>query len=174
MAPLALPSDPAVAKSAFALDLAAETATCPQGHTVTAQAGAPQLGLPTLRFTFPRATCAACPLFARCVKSKTTGRTVTTHPYEAELQAARQRQQTAEFKALYPLRSAIERKQAELVQHGLRDTRYLGQPKRQFQRLWTAAAVNLKRLFKLAETRQVDLAVTFNQIHVHRCGLMPA
>ena len=174
VAPLALPSDPAVAKSAFALDLAAETATCPQGHTVTAQAGAPQLGLPTLRFTFPRATCAACPLFARCVKSKTTGRTVTTHPYEAELQAARQRQQTAEFKALYPLRSAIERKQAELVQHGLRDTRYLGQPKRQFQRLWTAAAVNLKRLFKLAETRQVDLAVTFNQIHVHRCGLMPA
>jgi hypothetical protein len=125
-----------------------------------------------LRFTFPRAICAACPLCTRCVKSKTTGRTVNTHPYEAELQAARQRQQTAEFKTLYPLRSAIVRKQAELIRHGLRDTRYLGQPKRQFQRLWTAAAVNFKRLFKLAETRQVDLSVAFNQIHAHHCALM--
>ena len=152
----------------------AETATCPQGHTVTAPAGAPQLGLPTLRFTFLRATCAACPLFARCVKSKTTGRTVHTPPYEAELQAARQRQQTVEFKALYPLRSALERKWAELGQHGRRDTHYLGQPQRQFQRLWTAAAVNFKRLFKLTETRPVDLAVAFHQMHAHRCELMPA
>ena len=80
-------------KSAFALDLAAQTATCPQGHTVTGQAGSPKLGLPTLRFTFPRATCEACPLFKRCVKSKTAGRTVQTHPYEAYLEAARQRQE---------------------------------------------------------------------------------
>lgn len=162
VAPLAQPNDLSVDKSAFAIDLTAQTATCPQGHTVAAQAGSPKLGLPTWAFTFPRTTCEVCPLFARCVKSKTAGRTVNTHPYESYLQAARQRQQTDDFKNIYPLRSAIERKQAELVQHGLRDTRYLGRLKRQLQRLWTAAAVNLKRLFKLAEVRRADLAHAFS------------
>ena len=181
LAPVARPSDPAVAKSAFAIDLAAGLATCPQGHTVTAQPGTPQLGLPTLRFTFPRATCEACPLFERCVKSKTAGRTVQTHPYQAELQAARQRQepkapygQTDEFKTSYPRRSAVERKQAELVQHGLRATRYMGRSKRQLQRLWLAAAINLRRLFKLAEARQVDIAATLNQMRSQRGELAMA
>jgi len=157
VAPLARPDDPEVDKSAFAIDLAAQTATCPQGQTVTAQAGSPKLGLPTLRFTFPRATCEVCPLFKRCVKSKTAGRTVQTHPYEAYLQAARQRQETEEFKLAYRLRPPIERKQAELVDHGLRNTRYLGHPKRQLQRLWQAATINLKRLFRLCASRQANL-----------------
>jgi hypothetical protein len=70
------------------------------------------------------------------------------------------------------LRSTIERKQAELVQHGLRDTRYLDEPQRQLQRLWTAA-VNLKRLFKLAETRQADLAGALRQMSPQRAAVMP-
>jgi hypothetical protein len=45
--PLARPDDPEVDKSAFAIDLAIQTATCPQGHTGTGQAGSPKLGLPT-------------------------------------------------------------------------------------------------------------------------------
>jgi transposase len=157
IAPLARPADPDVDKSAFAIDLTTQTATCPQGHTVTGQAGSPKLGLPTLRFTFPRATCEACPLFKRCVKSKTAGRTVQTHPYEAYLQAARQRQQTAEFKDIYRLRPPVERKQAELVDHGLRNTRYLGHPKRQLQRLWQGAVANLNGLFRLCASRKEDL-----------------
>jgi hypothetical protein len=159
VAPLARPDDPQVDKSAFALDLVAQTATCPQGQTVTGQAGSPKLGLPTLRFTFPRATCEACPLFKRCVKSKTAGRSVQTHPYEAYLQAARQRQQTAEFQDTYRLRPPVERKQAELVQHGLRHTRYLGHPKRQLQRLWQGAVANLSALFRLCTLRNENLNV---------------
>jgi hypothetical protein len=90
---------------------------------------------------------------------------VRTNAHEDLLQAARLRQQTAEFKALYPLRSAIERKGAELAQHGLRHTRYLGQRKRLFQRLWLGAAVNLKRLFKLAAQRKVDLGAVLRQLN---------
>ncbi len=157
LAPLAQGQDPAVDKSAFKIDLVQQTATCPQGHTVAASKGAPHNGLPTLRFCFPRATCEACPLFQRCVSSKSAGRTVNTHPQEAYLQAARARQQTAEFKKAYRLRPAIERKQAEQVQHGLRNTRYLGHSKRQLQRLWQAAATNLSCLFRLCESRQRDL-----------------
>lgn len=165
VAPVARPDDPEVDKSAFAIDLAAKTATCPQGHTVTARAGSAKFGQPTLRFNFPRASCEACPLFKRCVRSKKAGRSVETHPYDALLQAARERQQTEEFKNLYRLRPPIERKQAELVAHGLRHTRYLGHAKRQLQQLWQAAAVNLKRLFRLAETRPVDLNTLLSGLH---------
>jgi hypothetical protein len=57
----------------------------------------------------------------------------------------------------------VERKIAELVSHGLRQTRYRGQAKRQFQRLWTGAAINLKRLFTLAEAKGIDLAAILAQ-----------
>jgi Transposase DDE domain len=107
--------------------------------------------------------CEACLLFDRCVHSKKTGRTVRTRAYEAYLQAARARQQTEMFKQLYRPRPAIERKQAELVQNGLRDTRYLGRRKRQLQRLWTGAAVNVRRLFvALAQARDADLRAAFS------------
>jgi hypothetical protein len=159
LAPTRPPQDPAVDKSAFQIDLEQQIATCPQGHTVAGKPGPREHGQPTLQFTFVRATCAACPLFPRCVKSKVAGRTVSTHPYETYLRDARLRQQTGEFKERYRLRSAVERKQAELVQHGMRETRYLGHPKRQIQRLWTAAVVNLKCLFRLCDLRKQDLRV---------------
>jgi transposase len=164
VSPVARPRDPEVDKSAFQIDLEAETATCPRGHKVEGRAGSRRGGKSTLRFRFPRATCEACDLFDRCVRSKQAGRTVGTHPYEAHLEKARQRQQTEEFKALYRLRPAVERKIAELVKHGLRCTRYVGQPKRQLQRLWIAAAVNLKRLFTLAQAHQVDLYVLLDRL----------
>lgn len=157
VSPLAKPSDPEVHKSAFKIDLQAQSATCPQGHTTTGKPGPKQDGRPTWLFTFPRATCEACPLFERCVRSKKTGRTVRAGPYEAYLQEARVRQQTKEFDTDYRLRPAVERKIGELVMHGLRDTRYVGESKRQLQRLWLGAAVNLKRLFTLAQAQKVDL-----------------
>jgi hypothetical protein len=164
VSPLAQPSDPEVDKSAFDIDLDTLTATCPQGHTVTGQRGGKQNGQQLWLFAFPRATCEACPLFKRCVRSKKTGRTVRTRAYEAFLQAARLRQQTEEFDLLYRLRAAVERKIAELAQHGLRETRYLGEPKRQLQRLWTGAAMNLRRLFYLAEAQKVDLALLLSHL----------
>jgi len=158
LSPLRRPRDPKVDKSAFAIDLEAQTATCPQGHTVRGKPRKDAQGRPILYFPFDRSTCAACPLFERCVRSKKAGRTVSSHAYEAYLQEACQRQQTDEFRELYRLRSHVERKIGELVAHGLRETRYLGAKKRQLQRLWTGAAVNLKRLFKLAEAKGIDLA----------------
>ncbi len=159
LAPVMQPPDPTVDKSAFQIDLEQQMATCPQGHTVTGKPGPRGHGQPTLQFVFARATCEVCPLFKRCVRSQVAGRTVSTHPYETYLRDARLRQQTDEFKERYRLRSAVERKQAELVQHGVRETRYLGHPKRQLQRLWTAAVVNLKCLFRLCALRNQDLRV---------------
>jgi len=157
LTPVARPKDSTVDKSAFQIDLRARRATCPQGHTAVGRPCSPGPEQTGLLFTFLRAECEACPLFARCVRSKSTGRTVHTHVYESYLQAQRQRQDTPEFKTHYRTRSLVERKQAELVQHGIRNTRYLGQAKRQLQRLWTGAVVNLKCLFRLADVRSVDL-----------------
>jgi len=164
VSPLAQPSDPEVDKSAFDINLDAQTATCPQGHTVTGQPGGKHDGQQMWLFTFPRATCEACPLFQRCVRSKKTGRTIRTRAYEAYLQAARLRQQTEEFDLLYRLRAAVERKIAELAQRGLRETRYVGEPKRQLQRLWIGAAINLRRLFCLAEAQEVDLGLLLSHL----------
>lgn len=166
VAPLPDGSDPAVAKAAFRLDLTTPSATCPAGHTTTTAHSArdPQ-GRPVLRFHFPRAVCEACPLFTRCVHSQTEGRTLTTHYHEAVLQAARERQATPEFQALYRQRAAVERKIADLMDHGLRRARYLGRLKVRLQNYWTGAVVNLKRLFRLFQAdaprrRQVLAAMT--------------
>ncbi len=154
--PLTRPADPEVAKSAFQLDLDAKRAVCPEGHAVKGTL-ARSHGHPALQFRFKRKLCEACRLFARCVHGQVQGRTITTDDYEVYRQRARQRQETPEFRELYRKRSRVERKQAELVRHGLRQTRYLGQAKRWLQRLWTAAVVNLKRLFRLAERRGREL-----------------
>lgn len=171
IAPLARPHDPEVHKSAFQIDLEAQTVTCPQGHTVTGKPGLKQDGLPTWLFTFPRATCETCPYFERCVRSKKRGRTVCVGPYEAYLQEARARQQTKEFDILYRLRPAVERKIGELVAHGLRNTRYVGQRKRQLQRLWLGAAVNLKSLLTMAQAQKVDLGAILDHLGSPKVGL---
>lgn len=163
VAPLASAADPRVDKSAFHIDLAAQTATCPAGHTVTGTLVRKERH-PGLQFQFARTTCQACPLFEPCVQSKVAGRTVSTDGYESYRQALRQRQGTPEFKTLYRRRSRVERKQAELVRHGLRRMRYVGAGKRQLQRLWTAAVVNLKRLFKLAQSQALDLGTALAQV----------
>jgi hypothetical protein len=160
LAPQARPNDPAVDKSAFAIDLASEMATCPQGQCVQGQRSISH-GRPVLKFHFQRAICQKCPLFTRCVRSKVRGRVVTCDDYEVYRQVARRRQATDEFQSRYRLRPKIERIQYELVEHGLRETRYLGQAKRQLHHLWLAASVNLKRLCRLAEKRNIPLQPHF-------------
>ena len=163
VSPMARPADPAVDKFAFELDLPAHTATCPTGQTVSAsRARTDADGRTTYRFSFDRARCLTCPLFARCVRSETAGRTLTISPYEDYLRAARVRQQTDEFQALYRLRARIEGKQAELVARGLRHTRYVGAAKRSLQRLFLGAAINLKRIFTLAAAKGIVLLASLS------------
>jgi len=172
--PFRRPKDPEVAKSAFDIDLEDQTITCPQGHSVTGKPGRDRKGRDILKFTFARPVCAICPLFEACVRSKTSGRTVRTHAHEELLQETRARQATPEYKELYCTRSKVERKIGEVARHGIRDTRYLGRKKRQLQRLWTGAAVNLKRLFTLAQDKGCDLATSTAMPEQPGEAMMPA
>jgi hypothetical protein len=152
VSPLAVPHEAALAKPVFMIDLAVDTVTCPHGQTTTAfTVTKDNQGRPVKTFVFDRPTCEACPLFERCVHSKTQGRSITLHYHEDLLQAAHQRQATTEFKDTYRQRSAVERKVAELADHGAKLARYLGVAKNVLQAQWTGAAINLKRLFKLVQ-----------------------
>ncbi len=63
---------------------------------------------------------------------------------------------------------------AELVGHGLRATRYVGEAKRRLQRLWTGVVVNLERLFKLAEERRIELLGVLKALGGNRTLAMAA
>ncbi len=113
------------------------------------------------RFAFPDEVCLSCPRHQECLGERKKGRRILLHYHEPHLIAARQRQQTVELQVTYRIRPKVERKLAELVDHGLRQARYIGREKKELQALWTGAAVNFKRLFKLAkgDTRSLRNAI---------------
>jgi len=85
---------------------------------------------------------------ARCTTAK-KGRQVTFIPEPAFsiLQAARQREQTEEFKEIYKKRAGGEGTISQLVGVlGMRRTRYRGLGKVHLQHLMTATAMNLMRV----------------------------
>ena len=85
---------------------------------------------------------------ACCTRSKSNPRGLTLRPrlqHEA-LQAARERQETKEFKEQYKTRAGVEGAISEAVfAQGMRRTRYRGRAKTHLQHVATAAAINLKR-----------------------------
>jgi transposase len=127
----------------FEIDLQQGRATCPAGHTVQKTWQGPKL----VRFNFPTAICEACPLRPRCCTGK-GGRTIGVKPHYAHLQRARERQKTEAFKQDYHQhRSGVEGSLSALIRgNGLRVSRYIGQPKRHLQALFTGCAANLQRV----------------------------
>lgn len=134
----------------FAIDWNQQQATCPQGHVSCSWIPQQRIdGYATIKIKFRRADCAVCPLRPCCTRDQTKGRTLTVLPqplFEA-LQAARQRQQTQEFKDQYAIRAGVEGS----ISHaaftlGLRRARYRGLVKTHLQHLATAAAINLIRV----------------------------
>jgi len=162
-----------IGKSQFHIDLENMQATCPEGHTTCKWNWAKdQKGRKVRRLLFPAECCLSCPQHLECVGEQKRGRRITLHYHEAYLIAARERQKTEAFQKDYRERSKVERKVAELVSHGLRQARYIGQEKTGLQALWTGAVVNFKRLFKLAEDRGINLREVGNRLSA-RGGHLP-
>ncbi len=157
-------------KHDFGIDLQANggggSVTCPAGVTTTDYRMArDSKDRPVKLFRFPRAACDACDLRERCLGGpcgrlenpvrQPPGRQVQLHYREGILQAARAGQKTPEQRRelrerLRP-RAKVERKIAELMhRHGLRRGRYFGRAKSGLQAVFTATAVNTKRLLALA------------------------
>ena len=129
----------------FTVDDDAGTVTCPAGVTRTMSA--------RRNVTFG-AACAGCPLRDLCTTAK-DGRSMTVHPHEGLLRAARAQARTSEFKEKYPTRSAIERIIAwTATRNGRRiGLRYLSTAKNDAWLHNRCAAVNLRTLLSHGLTR---------------------
>ena len=137
-------------KEDFQIDLEAGTCTCPAGnvtHTLrTFGTRSNRLGRTYLArsFQFDPAVCGVCPLRSQCVAARYgAGRTVALHPQEALLQQARNFQRSEGFAEYRRLRQAAEHRLAQLVQLGVRQSRYFGRAKTRFQLLMAATVANL-------------------------------
>ena len=99
--------------------------------------------------------CAHCPLRDRCTTAR-DGRSMSIHPHEQLLRAAREQARTPEFKQDYPTRSSIERIIAWVAtQRGRRvKLRYHGVDKNHAWLRTRAAAINLRTLVNAGLTHQ--------------------
>ncbi|HEX6403750.1 MAG TPA: IS1182 family transposase [Pseudonocardiaceae bacterium] len=124
----------------FGIDENDGTVTCPAGHTRSMSAKR------TVSFG---KICADCPLRQRCTTTK-DGRSMTIHPHEDLLRAARAQARTPEFKQAYPTRSTVERIIAfTAAQRGRRvKLRYRGVTKNHAWLRTRCAAINLRTLLK--------------------------
>ena len=148
--------------SCFSIDWEQHRVTCPTGQTNDKWSPTHDWHhKPVIQVRFPEQACRACAHHSHCTKS-TGSRYLTLRPrasHEA-LQAARQRQKTPEFQARYAHRAGIEGTftQADRL-CGVRRSRYVGLAKTHLQHVFTALALNLRRLFAwlegepLAQTR---------------------
>jgi Transposase DDE domain/Transposase domain (DUF772) len=148
MTKVAAPTAPAghFTKAQFHIDLDQHTVTCPARLTVPITPARGGGGVAR----FGRA-CAVCPLASWCTSSR-AGRTITIHPQEARLQAARGRQRDPAWRADYRAhRPTVERKLAHLLRrrHGGRRARVRGLVRVAQDWRLLAAAVNLARLAAL-------------------------
>jgi transposase len=135
---------------AFVIDWEANQARCPQGHTsVKWTPGRDVSGDPVVRIRFHAATCRACPVRQACTQAKDAPRQLTVRPqiFHEAIQAARQRQKSAEFIAQYTRRAGIEGTHSQAIRRcGLRSCRYRGHAKTHLQHVLTATALNLVRV----------------------------
>jgi hypothetical protein len=148
MTKVAAPTAPAghFTKQQFRIDLDQHTVTCPARLSVPIIPARHGGGVAR----FGRA-CQVCPLQASCTSS-TAGRTITIHPHEARLQAARGRQRDPAWRADYRAhRPTVERKLAHLLRrrHGGRRARMRGRLRVTQDWRLLAAAVNLARFAAL-------------------------
>jgi hypothetical protein len=121
-------------KGQFTLDFPAGQLTCPAGASMPFQPGK--------TVHFPKNTCAACPLRARCTTSR-NGRSVSIHPDEALLAELRERQATADGRARLRERTKVEHALAHIGHWQGRRARYRGTRKNLFDLRRVAVVHNL-------------------------------
>ena len=137
------------AKDQFTLDFAAGQLTCPAGAAMPFEPGK--------TVHFPKGTCAACPLRARCTTSS-NGRSVSVHPDEALLAELRRRQHTPEGRAKLRERTQVEHTLAHIGHWQGRRARYRGTRKNLFDLRRVAAVHNLHVIARRPATDGYQLA----------------
>jgi Transposase DDE domain/Transposase domain (DUF772) len=121
-------------KTDFALNFTTRQLTCPAGVTMAFEPGT--------TVHFPKRTCAACPLQARCTISS-NGRSISIHPDEALLAELRDRQATPAGRIQLRERVKVEHALAHVGHWQGRRARYRGTRKNLFDLRRVAVVHNL-------------------------------
>jgi transposase len=133
--------------ASFQIDWEAKQAQCPEGKGSSSwRPGIEHRGNAVVNIVFAKSDCSVCPYLSQCTTAVDKRRTINVRiqPLHEALQAARQREQTEEFKAQYKKHAGIEGTISQgLRAFELRRSRYLGQAKTHLQHVATAAAMNL-------------------------------
>lgn len=155
--------DGKIYKEDFDIDLANSCVTCVGGQTTEKCTKSKDVkGREIKIFAFDAEKCANCEFREKCTRSK-TGRKITLNFNEKYIQEAREKQQQEWFDNEYSTRAIIERKLSQLMYNfGLRQARYIGSIKVNFQALFTATVANLKRLNVVNNARRVKGVVCSN------------
>lgn len=132
-------------KSAFKIDLAAGTVTCPGGEVASVHSIRPAAdGRRHVNFT----QCGDCPVRSQCTKSK-RGRTLALHQHEEFLQRLLAAKRTPEGRARLRERVAIEHGLAHVLVYAPHDARFVGARKNTFALRRAGAVVNLQTIDRM-------------------------
>lgn len=160
--------------SSFLINWETKTVTCPQGQT--SRHWTPERtawNQEVIEVAFAKKDCLTCPQRVLCTKAKTDPRTLTLRPqlqHEA-LQAARKRQETADFRQVYAKRAGIEGTLSQGIRgFGLRHCRYIGLSKTHLQHIFTAIAMNVVRSAAWLEGVPQAKTRTSRFAALHSCG----
>lgn len=137
--------------ASFTIDWQNQQVRCPHGQLSRQwNESVNQHSHPVIRVRFSRKHCQSCPSRLDCTQAQSQhGRSISLLPYPQHqaLQAARQYEQTVEFKQRYATRAGVEGSLSQGVRaFGLRRSRYIGLAKTHLQHIMTAVAINLVRL----------------------------
>ena len=136
--------------SRFAVDWDAQVVRCPRGRPSVRWTETPTArGRTMTRVAFAAADCTTCPVRPQCTRARTPARSLLLQPRAEHevIQAARRRQQTAEYATTYAQRAGVEGTLSQGVRaFGLRHARYRGLARTHLQHVATAAALNVDRL----------------------------
>ena len=154
-------TNPAVAAAAekkddgFVFNKDAGTMQCPGGELAQRTDKRPaENGNTYLRFVFSKRKCRKCPLFDQCPVTKKKGEFAYSMTLPSQKNLDRLAfEQSEHFKRRLKIRHRIEEKNGEMkVAHGLRTADSTGLDAMRLQMFFTAFAVNVKRITRLASS----------------------
>ncbi len=140
------------ALSDFAIDWEREQARCPQANLSRSWTPTRTRNQEIIKIKFGYAPCGRCRVRPQGTQSRQRTLSVRRREAYVALEAARQREQTEEFKKEYARRAGVEGVHAQGVRTmGLRRSRSIGEPRTHLQHVVTAAAMNVCRLHDWVE-----------------------
>lgn len=133
--------------SQFHIDWQRKSVTCPAGQTTQRwYPNFPKGDEPIITVRFPIPLCKPCPVHQLCTRRRARVISFLPQPMYDTLQAARQREQTDDFKSAYKRRAGVENTFSQGVRaFDMRRSRYRGLAKTHLQNVFTAIAINIVR-----------------------------